>query len=114
MTSLGVFIGNKIKNFRIANNIKQVELANMINMEPTNLSKIEKGIHFPKDETINKITEALNTDLNTLLAFEYNNDILFNNKKQLIKNINNLLNSSNLKDIQFFYKILSSYNSTFH
>ncbi len=114
MISFGVFIGNKIKNFRIANNIKQVELANMINMEPTNLSKIEKGIHFPKDETINKITEALNTDLETLLSFEYNNDILYNNKKQLIRNINNLLNNSNLKDIQFFYKVLSLYNSTFH
>ena len=46
MTSISVLVGKRIKAIREAQHIKQVELANMIDIEPTNLSKIEKGVHL--------------------------------------------------------------------
>ena len=55
MQTLSVLLGQRIKEVRESKNIKQVELANMIDIEPTNLSKIEKGAHLPKNETINRI-----------------------------------------------------------
>lgn len=105
MLSISVLLGQRIKEIREAKNIKQVQLANMIDIEPTNLSKIEKGIHFPKDETINKIINALNTDIKTLFAFEH-----IQTKEQLIKKIDNMLDSANIEDVQFFYRVLSSYS----
>lgn len=113
MTTINLFIGQKIKEFRQAKNITQAELANMINMEPTNLSKIEKGNQFPRENTMNKILKALDTDLNTLLSYKKDFNTLTVDKKQLIKDINNILNSSKTEDIRFFYQVLSAYNNKF-
>jgi len=105
MKSISILLGKRIKEIRESKNIKQVSLANMIDIEPTNLSKIEKGIHLPKEETINKILIALNTDINNLFYFEH-----FQTKEELINNINSILNDATLKDLQFFYRTLNAYN----
>ena len=43
MISISMLLGKRIKELRESKNIKQVTLADMIDIEPTNLSKIEKG-----------------------------------------------------------------------
>ncbi len=105
MKSISVLLGKRIKEIRESKNIKQVSLANMIDIEPTNLSKIEKGIHLPKEETINKILVALDTDINNLFYFEH-----IQTKEELILNINSILKNSSVSDLQFFYRILNAYN----
>jgi len=107
MQTLSTLLGQRIKEIRESKNIKQIELANMIEIEPTNLSKIEKGVHLPKDETINKITRALGTDMKNLFNFEH-----LQSKENLLKEINELLRTSRLDDLQFFYRVLLSYNET--
>ncbi len=109
MQTLSMLLGKRIKEIRESKNIKQVELANMIDIEPTNLSKIEKGVHLPKDETINKILNALNTDINDLFEFEHIKD-----KEELVKSINKLLSDAKIEDLQFFYRVLLSYYETGH
>ena len=47
MTTLSKLVGKRIRELREEKNIKQVELAEMIDMGPTNLSKLEKGVHLP-------------------------------------------------------------------
>ena len=94
----------RIRDIREAKHIKQVELANMIEIEPTNLSKIEKGAHFPKDETLNKILKALNIDIKDLFYFEHMQD-----KSELLKNINKILADAKTEDLQFFYRTLVAY-----
>lgn len=89
--------------------MKQVELANMIEIEPTNLSKIEKGVHFPKDETINKILKALDVDIKDLFYFEH-----IQTKTELLKNINRILSKSQTEDLQFFYRVLVAYFEVKH
>ena len=105
MQTLSVLLGKRIKEIRESKNLKQVELANMIDIEPTNLSKIEKGAHLPKNETINKIAKVLNTDITGLLEFKH-----IQNKDELLKSISNILSEYRTEDLQFFYKVLISYN----
>ena len=104
MVTVSELVGKRIKNIREAKHIKQVELANMIEIEPTNLSKIEKGAHFPKDETINKILKALDVDIKDLFYFEH-----IQEKTELLKNINKILADAKTEDLQFFYRTLVAY-----
>lgn len=102
--SISILLGKRIRDIREAKHIKQVELANMIEIEPTNLSKIEKGAHFPKDDTLNKILKALNIDIKDLFYFEHMQD-----KSELLKNINKILADAKTEDLQFFYRTLVAY-----
>ena len=105
MISISELLGKRIKKIREAQRIKQVELANIIDIEPTNLSKIEKGVHFPKDETIYKIAKALNVDFRELFYFEQ-----IQEKEDLLEKINQMLENSKTEDLHFYYKLISAYN----
>ena len=109
MASISELLGKRIKNIRETKNIKQVELANMIDIEPTNLSNIEKGVHFPKDETLNKIIKALDIDLIDLFCFEH-----IHTKTELLDKINKILEKSKIEELQFFYKMIVSYFEISH
>ena len=73
----------------------------MVNMESSNISKIERGIQIPKEESLIKIAEALNVTVKDLFDYEH-----FENKQELIKKIIEILNDSDEKTVQNFYKIL--------
>lgn len=104
MPTLSVLVGKRIKQIRESKGIKQVQLAEMINVEPTNLSKIEKGMHLPKEDNINKITNALGVEIKDIFDFGH-----IKSKEDLIEDINNILKKSTTDEIQFFYRILTSY-----
>lgn len=104
MSTLSIQIGKRIKELREARDMKQIELAELIDMEATNLSKIEKGFHLPKDENLKKITSALDVDLQDLFDFGH-----LKTKKELLKDINKIFEHSTLDEIRFFHKILMSY-----
>ena len=104
MSTLSMQVGKRIKELREARKMKQVELAELIDMEATNLSKLEKGVHLPKEENLNKITNALNVDIKDLFDFGH-----LKTKEELVRDINNIFEQSSLEEIQFFHKILMSY-----
>lgn len=104
MTSLSICVGKRIKQIRESKGIKQVELAEMINIEPTNLSKIEKGVHLPKEDNINKITKALNIEIKDLFDFKH-----IKPRDELLDEINGILSNLKTEEIQFFYRILTSF-----
>ena len=104
MQTLSELIGKRIKEIRKSKNIKQVELANLIDIEPTNLSKIEKGIHLPKDETIVKIANALSINTQDLFVFDH-----IIPKVELINKINEIVAISEIEDLKFFYRTLVAY-----
>ncbi len=104
MSTLSTQVGKRIKELREARNMKQVELAELIDMEATNLSKIEKGVHLPKDDSLNKIIQALNVDIQDLFDFGH-----LKTKKELLEDINRIFEHSTLDEIRFFHKILMSY-----
>ena len=101
MQSLSVLLGERIKEIRKSKNIKQVELATLVDIEPTNLSKIEKGVHMPKDETLAKISKALDVAFEELFVFSH-----IQERGELLKRINEIINEAQTDELQFFYKVL--------
>ena len=82
MTTLSKLVAKRIRELREEKNIKQVELAEMIDMEPTNLSKLEKGVHLPKEVKLTKITQALGIQVKDLFDFSG-----IKSKENLLKDI---------------------------
>ncbi len=104
MSSLSVLVGKRIREIRESKNIKQVELANMIDVEATNLSKLEKGAHLPKEDNIRKITKALDIEVKDLFDFGH-----LQSREKLLNVIQQILLNASDEEIQFFYKVLISY-----
>ena len=104
MEKLSEIIGKRNKEIRESKNIKQVQLAEMVDMEPTNLSKLEKGIHLPKKEKLAKITEALGITIKELFI-----EPTPKSKTALLKDINLILKKAEYKELEFFHRILTSY-----
>lgn len=104
MSTLSMQVGKRIKELREAKGMKQVELADLIDMEATNLSKLEKGVHLPKEDNLNKITNALNVEIKDLFDFGH-----IKTKQELVNVINTIFEQSTLEEMQFFHKILMSY-----
>lgn len=101
MGQLSKKIGKRIKEIREGLGIKQFELAEMLEMEPSNLTRIESGYQMPKEENITKIAEKLGVKEHDLFDFEH-----FQNKDALIKEINEILTASTQKEVEFIYKLL--------
>lgn len=104
MSTLSMQVGKRIKELREDKGMKQVELADLIDMEATNLSKLEKGVHLPKEDNLNKITNALNVEIKDLFDFGH-----IKTKQELVNDINTIFEQSTLEEMQFFHKILMSY-----
>lgn len=59
---------NHIKEIREANNIKQSELADYLNVSQGTLSNWERGIHDPDNESLMQIANYLNVSIDYLLG----------------------------------------------
>ncbi len=94
-------LGLRIKELREKHGLTQLKLAEILDMEASNLSKIERGIQIPKEESLDNISKALNVEVKEL--FDYTENI---NKQDLISKINTLLENSNEENLQRFYRIL--------
>ena len=94
-------LGLRIKELREKQGLTQLKLAEILDMEASNLSKIERGVQIPKEESLENISSALNVDVKEL--FNYTHIV---NKKDLISKINILLESSNEETLQRYYRIL--------
>ena len=69
--SLLQLIGLRIRAKREENNLSLRDLAFKIGMEPSNLSVIENGKSNPQLLTYARIAAALQTDLSTLFAIDF-------------------------------------------
>jgi len=62
--------GANLKLIRKSKNITQEKLAELIDIHPRQLSKIETGDHFPSYKTIERICESLKEQPKNLFNFE--------------------------------------------
>ena len=79
--------GEKLKRLRKNKNYTQEQLAEMIDIDPRNLSRIEVGLSFVKAETLEKILNA--HDITTEQLFS--NDHI-KNPEELLADIHKFLN----------------------
>ena len=97
-------LGKRIKELRKEQGYTQDFLAEKLEIETRQLSKLETGMHFPSFETTIKLLETFQITFEDLISFDHlrNDDEL---KEGLIKKITHL-NSSKLKNV---YKIVNAY-----
>lgn len=66
-------LGKKIQEIRKSKKITQEFLAELINIDPKSVSKIENGNFYPAADTLVAIADALNVEVYELFVF--NDDI---------------------------------------
>lgn len=64
-------LGERIKRLRKSRNLTQEQLAEMIDIAPRNLSRIEVGESFVTAETLEKLLFSLNVTAEELFAYEH-------------------------------------------
>ena len=96
-------LGQRIKELRLSRNLKQCEVADMLNMERSHYTRIESGKHIPSNEKLIKLSKILNVKIKDLFDFEHQKAI-----KKLITEIQNSLNGLSEKEIQYGYKTIEN------
>lgn len=81
----------------------------MIGLDTPNLSNIERGKRFVSSETLEKIITSLNVREKDLFDFEH-----IKTKDELIKSINDILSESNIKDVEYYYRMINLYRETLY
>lgn len=77
-------IGSKIRDIREDADLTQQDMANLIPMNQSNYSKIERNVQDPSVFQLKRIAEILNLDLNELFELKedssYSTDLIFARK----------------------------------
>ena len=102
MTELKKLLGKRIKEIRISRKLTQEELSEITNIGASSISKIESGYFHPTDENLEKIAQALDVEPYQLYMFNHQKDV-----KELLKNIQTMIDRANEDEIRLIYKILS-------
>lgn len=63
--------GEKVKRLRKMRGYTQEKFAEMIDITPRNLNRIESGENFVTSETLNKILNSLSVSADILFSFEH-------------------------------------------
>ena len=67
-------LGEKVKRLRKMKGYTQEKFAEMINITPRNLNRIESGENFVTSETLDKIISTLNVPADVLFSYEHLKD----------------------------------------
>lgn len=103
MSSIKQKFGKRIKELRKNSGYTQEQMAELVSIEPPNLSKIECGMHFPQPEKIEKMAQALNVEIAELFDFEH-----YQERNKLLNITKNTLDSFDNKKLQLAYKLINA------
>ena len=70
-TDIKILLGKRIKELRKQQNFTQEQLAEKMNIDQRNLSKIECGNNFITSDTLSRIVTALNIEPSELFLFKH-------------------------------------------
>lgn len=107
MPTLKEKLGKRIQEIRKSKKLTQEKLAEMIGIDTPNLSNIERGKRFVSSDTLEKIIKSLNVKEKDLFDFEH-----IKSKNELINSINKILNESDIKEIEYFYRMINIYKES--
>ena len=102
MKDIKKLLGKRIKELRKEKTLSQEGLAEIIGIEPNNLSRIENGRNYPTPENLSKIAHALGVDIYKLYFFEHHKS--YENIKNEI--INALEDETFARLLYKFYKLI--------
>ncbi len=104
MHDLTFLLGNRIKELRRSKKFTQDKLAELIDIDAKHLSRIECGKTQPSLNLLKKIATVFEIDISELFKTQH-----IKTKTELITEINLILENSDLKLVQLYYKILASF-----
>ncbi|MCR5726533.1 MAG: helix-turn-helix domain-containing protein [Lachnospiraceae bacterium] len=82
MSEITLRLGQRIRSYRIKNNLSQEQLSELANCHPTYIGQIERGEKNATVESILRISSALNISLSELFdKIEYTSDSSDSGKK---------------------------------
>lgn len=64
-------LGQKIQTLRKKRRLTQEKFAELIGIDPKNVSKIENGNNYPSSETLTSIAKALGVEIYELFVFRH-------------------------------------------
>lgn len=102
-TNFNKKLGHRIRELREACGLKQGVLADKLNMERSNLTRIENGKQRPNDDNLEKIAQILNVEIKDLFDFGH-----FIDKKSIISYIIDSLNDLNEQELMYIYKTITN------
>ncbi len=88
-------LGKKVKRLRKLKGYTQEKFADMIEISPRNLNRIEAGENFVTSETLDKILATLDVSADILFSYEYLKD-----EKDIIEDIFAYIDKIKLKPEQ--------------
>ena len=100
-SSLAVKLGKRIREIRLSKGLKQSGVADLLEMERSNYTRIENGKQSPSDRNLEKIAMILGVSLKDLYDFEH-----LKSKDELVDLITELLPKFTEKELQYTYKML--------
>ena len=106
MDTLKEKFGARLKELRRSKNLTQENLAEITGMDIPNLSNIERGKKFVSSETLTKLALALEVSESELFNFGHKKS-----REELIEEIQKLIHSSDLSNLEFIYKTLINLNA---
>ena len=90
-----MLIGDKIRNAREDLDLSQSDMANLIPMNQSNYSKIERNVQEPKLEQLKRICQILNLDPRYLLGLDEVECVSASDLK-LLKNVKEFLRNNKI------------------
>ncbi len=92
-------LGQKIQILRKKRRLTQEKFAELIGIDPKNVSKIENGNNYPSSETLTSIAKALDVDIYELFVFKQERSYE-EMKAEILKALDNE------KDVLYLYQML--------
>lgn len=95
-------IGLKIKQYRKKRGFTQAQLAELINVDPKYISRLETGTSTPSIATIVRLSEVLEAEMFNFFIFDTTKE-----KERVIELINSKLDKANVKELHAIFDIVS-------
>ena len=96
-------LGKRIKELRTAKGFKQREIADFLDMERSNYTRIESGKQTPSDKNLAKIADFLGFNIKDLFDYEH-----LQTREELTNSIISILPELSDKELIYCYKMLLS------
>ncbi len=100
MNSLKLF-GRRLKELRKQRKLTQEQLAELVDLDPKQICRIENGGCFTTFDTLEKIAKIFNVKISDLFCCDHKKP-----KDALIKEMNEIFESTSDENIELIYKIV--------
>jgi transcriptional regulator with XRE-family HTH domain len=99
-------IGRHIAKLRKERQLSQAQLAELVDVAPETISRLERGVSIPSLKTFESISHALDVPLKSIFDFEYSQKVKRNASEKEITRIVNFLRTKRAEEIKVGFEIL--------